>query len=280
METLIKTYYKQEKVSQESRWVESPLDLLIFIIDTLKSLPLAIDGKPMLMNSPTHAFILHPGWRPFNQGWQDSGFTYTWIRDNILIPGKEFYEDRTLSKEEQLALMERLSVLFQPLPRAKVSEFREELVKMKVKDPDVFLYAALPLIPRSQCKAVLQQLLDPFIFTTEFLEFPEFLTSHELQNIAKAYLFRSPSFTGDIHLAIADRARELGLAPQALIFADTNWANTYFAFVINPGTLELDLWRTDRTRFVGSPMESWRPWLTGQEKTPWTIFTNPTEYGN
>jgi len=280
METLIKTYYRHEKpIAQESRWVESELDLLIFIIDTLKSLPLSIDNKPMLMNSPTHAFILHPGWQQFCQGWQDSGFTYTWIRDNILTAGKEFYETIHLSKEEQLALMERLSVLFEPKARASITDFRSELVSMKVKDVDTFLYGALPLVPRGQCQAALQQLLEPWIFITETPEsLPDYLTSQELQNIAKAYLLRSLSFTGDIHQAIANRARELGLAPRPLLFADTNWTNNYFAFVVNPGTLELELWRMDRTGCVGFPMKEWKSWLTGQEKTPWVIYTNPVEY--
>lgn len=275
MDSLLKTYYCREKPPlQESRWVENPLDLLIFILETLKSLPLSKIGKRMLMNSPTHAFTLLPLEEPFCQGWRDSGFTYTWIRDNFLIPGREFYENIFLSKDEQRTLMQKLSLSFEPMARVYVSDFCQKLLEMGVKDADAFLYGALPLTPCDECQAVLQKLLEPWIFITDTpRSSPDYLTSCEIQEIAKLYLSKSASFTGDIHQAITHRARELKIAPIPLLFADTNWANIHFAFVVSPATLELELWRMDRTGFTGAPMTKWKPWLTGQEKAPWVIYT-------
>jgi hypothetical protein len=37
------------------------------------------------------------------------------------------------------------------------------------------------------------------------------------------------------------------------VFADTNWSNSYFSFVINPCTLNLEIWRTDKTGVHGFP---------------------------
>ncbi len=97
--TLLKTYFRREgSLSEEARWVESPQDLLIFLIETLKMLPPMITDpfvrdpeRRMLMTSPTHAFSLLPGQELFRQGWEERGFTYTWVRDQLINPGQEFY---------------------------------------------------------------------------------------------------------------------------------------------------------------------------------------------
>ena len=114
MTTLLKTYFKREKeMTEESRWVESPIDLLIFILDTLKALPpmvmdpyLSDASLGMLMHSPTHAFILLPGFELFKQGWHDRGFTYTWVRDECLYPRRDFCSKILLSFSQQQYLFE------------------------------------------------------------------------------------------------------------------------------------------------------------------------------
>lgn len=278
MDTLLKTYYRREGVlSQEGHWVESEVELLTLIIDTLKSLPPAIGDlylanpdKRMLIHSPTHAFILQPGWPLLRDGWQDTGFTYTWIRDNFLLAAQNFYDRHVLSPEEQRALLERLSLNFEPAAPLSVMEFRQKLPPNP--EIDSFLYSALPLIPRRSCQAALHKLLEPAVPKLPS-SLPDFLTSHELQNMAKASLA-----TPEAHQIIADRARALGLAPTPLLFGDTNWPNNYFAFVVSPGTRQLELWRVDRTGSVGFPMTNWKPFLNGTDKKPWVIYTNSNEY--
>ncbi len=91
--TLLQTYFCNEKpLSSESRWVDSPLDLLIFLIETMKKLPPKITNlyrdnpsRRMLMASPTHVFSFLPGQPLLVEGWEDPGFTYTWVRDRILL---------------------------------------------------------------------------------------------------------------------------------------------------------------------------------------------------
>jgi len=79
---------------------------------------------------------------------------------------------------------------------------------------------------------------------------------------------------------LLDAARSLGYAlPAPVLFADTNWMRDNFAFVVNPGTEELELWRVDDLGFIGTAMSQWSHWLNGTRKDiPWSIYTRPYEY--
>ena len=248
METLAKTYFAKEgPLHMESRHVEDPLDLCIFLLDTLKSLPPKITDrylndatKSMLIQSPSHAFLLKPGMPPFREGWQDRGFTYTWVRDNFILPMQEFYQR-------------------QPLPDL----------------PDPLLFQSLPLVPREQCQAVLQELLDPWKVTPVLPKnLPPVLTALEVKNLAKMHLQDQKI---DVHAKVAARARKIGLAPHLLFFADTNWLHNYFAFVVHPRTGKLDLWRVDRTGTVGAPMTAWSSAFSNKGH-PWTLYFDPADY--
>jgi hypothetical protein len=67
--------------------------------------------------------------------------------------------------------------------------------------------------------------------------------------------------------------------PEPCLFADTNWERDYFAFVVNPGNEQLELWRIDALGIKGEPIVSWDRYLYGVIKEPkWGIFLNPKEY--
>jgi hypothetical protein len=66
--------------------------------------------------------------------------------------------------------------------------------------------------------------------------------------------------------------------PTPLLFADTNWTNNFFGFVVNPGTGRFELWRLDKTLSQGVPMTEWKHWLNGSDRKTWSIFTRPYEY--
>jgi hypothetical protein len=228
MPTLLKTYFRREgEISEEKQWVESPTDLLIFILDTLKNLPasetdpfLRNRRKGMLMYSPTHAFILHPGWPFFMEGWQDSGFTYTWVRDQVIVPSQEHNAKVRISPEEQEAMAEQF----------------------------------------------VHQLHAPF--------FP-------FQEGASLKAFRSRMAECINHPSALDRLDSLlysRFSRRALPFADTNWVNTVFSFVVGPGTDQLELWMTDPTAQTGSPISSWKRWLDGTDQIPWGLYTHTTQY--
>ncbi len=249
METLIKTYAKRENpLTEEQRIVDSPSDLLTFLIDVLKSVP-AVD---MLMYSPTHAFILKPGFPIFKEAWQDRGFTYTWIRDQYLLPRQEYYaRQKTFGHGN----------LFQSLP---IIHKREWVGKaLELLENREFL----PFIEKQA------QFLAEMIPADIFME-----------NIFACVIATNskdaPSFPFDLYQTLVAKARAKGLlAPAPLIFADTNWTRDYFSFVVNPKNNELELWRVDYTGTKGSPMTIWNKWLDGSRKQPWGIYTKPYEYG-
>ncbi len=107
MGTLIRSYYKMEnKPNEVSRWVESPTELLVFLADSMKQLPQKIKdeyinqpNKSMLIHSPTHAFLLKPGFESFKRTWLTEGFTYTYVRDLVIAPMERFIRQMVLNDE-------------------------------------------------------------------------------------------------------------------------------------------------------------------------------------
>lgn len=317
MTTLLNTYYRLENpFLQEEKRIENTTELLIFFLDTLKSLPPRITqrflqdpAQGMLASSPSHAFILHPGSSFFLKGWQDNSFSYTWVRDEIIIPSRNFYEKMQLSSKEQAFLIERylnqlpLSLASSlkgrfslQLPFCSIVSFRNQLIDAFPSLPSIFqdgldayLYRSLPLVSFEKLKQTQEQLLDglPFAKLEKTLEQlgligREVFTSEEVKRIAKAsYLLAighqeaqdKSIFSFDLHAFIAQKAKENALAPPTpLLVADTNWTNYVFGFVVNPGTAELELWRLDRTLSYGVPMSQWRHWLNGSDKSPWVLY--------
>lgn len=114
--TLVSVYFKRDhKPTSVSRWVENTQELLIFLVDTVKQLPQNIlneyasnPKKSMLMYSPTHAFILKPGEKPFCDAWKSTNYSYTWVRDNLIFPLERFNESIVLTSDSVQYLVKRL----------------------------------------------------------------------------------------------------------------------------------------------------------------------------
>jgi hypothetical protein len=88
-------------------------ELFLFLIEFMKECPSRIQDeflkspeKGFLMQSPTHAFILRPGLKPFSNFWMDTGFSYTALRDEFFKPIQKFYRNKILSIDEQHRLFE------------------------------------------------------------------------------------------------------------------------------------------------------------------------------
>jgi hypothetical protein len=119
MPSLVSCYWKREqRPSEVSRWVENPMELLVFLIDTLKQIhpkdlqdALKIRNKSLLMHSPTHAFLLKPTIPLFMETWQQEAFTYTYVRDTIVRPMERFSDLMVLDEEMMRFLMDQLEVL-------------------------------------------------------------------------------------------------------------------------------------------------------------------------
>lgn len=256
MALLLQSYYQRESpVMEETSSIQDAQELLIFLLETLKSAPLASAHQKKLLSSPTHAFILHPQLEPFYSAWQADLFSYTWVRDKVLLRGKAFYEKITLSSSEQLFLLERLGIPFSQIAvidTCSIPVFRSQILQTTRIPSDVldaFLYESLPLTEvffvKIQVRAILSDLCDCSGTLDLFSEFEApFITAKELKDLAKAvYLLSAQSLFPPINLheSIAKRAEKLGISPPSpLIFADTNWSQFFFAFVINPGTYALD----------------------------------------
>ena len=313
MDTLLKMYYRHEgEVTEEGRWVDSATDLFTLVVDTLRGLPLSVEkqieeGKSLLMTSATHAFILCPNFFFLKQGWQSKTFTYSWVRDNIILPRKEFYSSMRLSLSEQSFLLEELLKRLPQgledrmkkavsLDQVTVKAFRDllfdavrEVYHHAEEKIDSFLYESLPLVERANGKREIAKLLfecdsSKVRDVLENLQEPAspFITAKTIREGATAcYLLcsSSPFFSFDLHKHLAEKAAEKRLAPPLpAVFADTNWTSNYFGFVVGPGSLELELWRLDPSGCQGVPMTPWNRYLDGTDRKPWKIYSRPFEY--
>ena len=224
MTTLLKTYYcRESEFTQEEKWVESESELLIFILDTLKSLPPRITdpylnrpSKGMLMTSPSHAFVLFPGQENLSKGWQENIFTYTWVRDEVFLPSQKFYADMRLKESAQefllsklcqklpLALSQYLDQVFRPKEKkVTVIEWRNQIIDLAKKHPksviplqtfidtlDSLLYQALPLVPGKEWKTLVARILSDKKNVDSVLEkFPDIpaplMTAQEIREASK-----------------------------------------------------------------------------------------------
>jgi len=191
MGSLVSSYFGREMMPHEvSRWVESPTELCVFLIDTVKQMSPKASGlfleepkKSLLIHSPTHAFLLKPGLPLFSQGWQSELYTYTWVRDEIITPSTLFVENLQLDGAMIDNLLERLAsklplqyrlpfkLACKHLPRRmRCSEFRRQVVNiledkpfnqplggvpLESADVDGLLYSLLPMMDETLfCKAV------------------------------------------------------------------------------------------------------------------------------
>lgn len=186
MGSLVSSYWKREQPPTDiSRWVENPAELLVFLVDTMKTMPPKIAAefesnpkKSLLIHSPTHAFLLKPGLRPFMDLWKSPEFTYTHIRDTLIKPAENFVSRISLTQDMAQYLIEQLTkkvpVNFQYYFRqtfayvpvgVSPAELRHHLVHVMAKERglafgrvlsadeiDSFLYTHLPLFPGKELK--------------------------------------------------------------------------------------------------------------------------------
>lgn len=272
--------------------------------------------KGMLMTSPSHAFVLLPGQERFCQGWQEEIFTYTYVRDEIFLPSQRFYAEMRLNSAEQSFLLNAfceqlppqighyLNQVISPMDKKiSIVDWRnkvlETLCQHTKANPlqkqalsnglDAYLYQVLPLTSGKEWKVLVRRILSDRMddkVENVLRLFPDapcpFMTAAEIREAAKGcYLLaeKSIALSFDLHQYLAHHSRFVGNAqPTSLLFADTNWTNYFFGFVVNPGTMRLELWRLDRTLSRGVPMSQWKHWLNGIDRKSWSIFTHPFEY--
>ncbi len=146
MSTLVSAYFRRaEKPTEVERWVENEVELCAFLIDSIKQLPpkssevfLKYPNKSLLMHSPTHAFLLKPGFEKYKEGWTSDQYTYSWIKHEYMEPITRFYEMYYLDQEVMRDVIDkvyhtipidfrpRFMQIFQTLPyRLSIREFHD-----------------------------------------------------------------------------------------------------------------------------------------------------------
>jgi hypothetical protein len=333
MGSLVSCYFGREQLPTDiSRWVENPMELFVFLVDTIKQIPPKLSesyirdpSRALLMHSPTHAFLFRAGFAKFREAVMQDALSYIWIRDQIVKP-MERAIDRIVLDEEKMNFL--INLLASNIPESfrfyfkkvfshihgemSAKEFREFVVETMEKENgltmrespilaeeeiDSRLYEYLPLLPVNKLSESLKEILRKLPNLPSDIEInfstawenvststgEQFVTSQTLQNICKAFLnliLEKTSSSIDYSREIARVAIELDLAlPAPVSFADTNWVHDDFAFVVNPGSGKLELWRFDPSGRHGRPMVQWNQWLNGSRKDiPWGIYTRPHEY--
>ena len=279
MQTFLQGYYSRTSSFTEKSVQPSSEEELLEFLSSIHS------KKPLLMHSPTHAFVFQP-------------FSELAFWQQAVEKGKKFWLSQRFSEEMQ----ERIVHLFiEKLPHKEqglflhawkntsfadtVFAFRASLLQSfgaikgsKVKDPisfvDSFLYETLPLLPIDLAKEMAAQM--------SLHSLPRqnaYISSFELQQRVKwERMQQQIFFAEDIEMRQVRKARDLGFAyPEPLLFADTNWAGWYFGWVVGPSGL-LELWRLNRTATRGFPMTGWKRHFTDGSKDLWTVLANADEY--
>ena len=130
MSTLVSAYFRRDDMPTENeRWVESPVELLAFLLDTLKQIgvgklaPFLDDKKKsLLMHSPTHAFLLKPGLAPFCDGWTKEIYAYSWIKHFFLEPAELFWKSIWIEEDQSKELINELYEKVPPDFRPRFSQ--------------------------------------------------------------------------------------------------------------------------------------------------------------
>ncbi len=311
MDGLLKSYYSASgDFDVASTNIADSRDLFKFLANTLRSANLdpKLD-RLVLMNSPTHAFILHPFESRFQEGW-NAADPLSWLDAELTGKTREFLFGMQLNAWEIERLIKAFSLFLptyirQPFceaaqfPGGTIAEFRQnlamassEIFKMHAGAAgalvDAILYKELPfsmpdkivdildLLPIDEIKPKCHELLSRQNYP------PELLSASDLQKQVCALLVKAHEevfFKDNMHELISRAARKLKLAyPEPVIFADTNWTNNNFAFVCNPVSFETQVWRMNLSNSFGSPMIEWQNWLNGSQESIWKIYKTPAEY--
>jgi len=312
MGSLVSCYFHlDQKPTESARWVENPMELLVFLIDTIKQIPPKMmddfikgSRKSMLIHSPTHAFLLKPTYKVFEEAWQNETFTYTWARDQIVKPMERAIDMISLEEDTMTFLMEQLANLVPDDYRhyfkktftrfyGKMTpvEFRNHIVEtmehekglqsrgmtvLAPEDIDSLLYSLLPLFPSYQLKEKLEQV---------FLRIPSL--SKEKRNILLEIFDELPSTIGSEKFSGASTLQEVAKALLCLASMETSSKENYPALIAEaarecsyalpkPIAVADTNWMKDDFGFVVSPgtgkLEFWRLDALRTSGAPMTIW--------
>lgn len=315
--TLVSCYFcLDNKPTESSRWVENPMELAVFLVDCVKGLSNEFQEsfvqnreRSLLVHSPTHAFLLKPGYSLFEKCWRAKEFTYTWMRDQVFRPMEYFLDRLYIDADHMRFVTERLT---QEVPEShrhyfrqtflniggamRVMDYRQHLVDtMEITqglqlsrrsvlasvDIDSLLYRILPLFPSYKLKERVEYIISQLPEVDAKMR--EALMFH-LDAIAGKY--------GAQQLITADGLQSIVKAMLSLI-----WGKTFVSRDLSRAIAEIAQkeqfamprplifadtnWVKDYFAFLISPgtgkLELWRVDYTGSNGAPmsdWTQWLN------
>lgn len=195
-----------------------------------------------------HRFSLMPGHPKFVAAWNTPQEGEEWIREKLLLPGQKVASSE-ISNSVRAFIEEAM--------------FRKKEVNIS-KTERLALLQALKKIP------------SPSHYQTYRKEYMQILArsrnwSQEKLDILAQALDKLLFETLDPH-------RKSLLIQTSITFADTNWSlnknDLHFAFIVNPGTGEIEMWQTDSKNVSFTPLNQ-NEWVIGQswEIPSSTLFT-------
>jgi len=289
METLMQAYCgKDQPFAESSLAPHSEAELLAFLFKEE-------ENRPLLMRSPTHAFIFYPELLRSRAGRRKA-----FPKEN---PNDEMQEHLSHLLSERLPALERalfLHLFRQKPPSGSLNAFRLHLIDAMqgIKNPnlknrtalvDSLLFENHPLVRLDEAKervacvlqsiaSISKQQSDPFLKKWEGI----YKGPYEIYQKALLLILeigQSPISQTDWEMKIADCMRDLSFCdPNPLLFADTNWSGWFFGFLQNPATGQLELWRLNRTAMQGFPMTDWKEWLNEKNSSPWFLLKEPLSF--
>lgn len=115
----------------------------------------------------------------------------------------------------------------------------------------------------------------------QFIPKLSLLSSQDIRHVMMGILMKSYRriyFEEDLFLRLTTAMRHHQLSyPAPLLFGDTNWAYSYFGFILHPGTQKIDLWKFNYVGLQGYPLENTQELFAVSQ--PWTLYANPIDYG-
>jgi hypothetical protein len=319
MDHLVSAYFGlEEKPSQVSRSLESPYELMMFAIDTVKNMPAKYQGifhkgseRSLLMHSPTHAFLLKPGFSLFYEAWHSSVYSSSWVGQYFARPGLNELESMKLTQNGMHYLFDQLKVRLKlETPSGLLSDFPEGITPMEFRrlllqkmphhqlhlasEIDAVLFSNLPLLEEKDVPGHLlalferlEELPDAAPWLKEYLKdnaYPKLpfgvISSQRFRQGALnllAYYLNRDSASLDYQERFLKIMRSLQLAlSEPFLFADSNWSSYHFACLVSPGTGLLELWLVDFSQSEGRPMPDW--FAASFANRTWGVYVDPSQY--
>lgn len=288
MQNLVQAYYSRAVPLTESPFFpKSALDLLRILSKEKKN-------GDMLIHSPTHAFVLRLDLLPEkaeSKAEENFAAVKKWkcgeaIQEHIAHTLSEKLPDSQKSLFLHLFRKKHTAQTGAELRAALLDTLQTVRGKPDYGLVDSHLYEQIFLLKGEEIREALSAILHPLqnkkISQAISRVKKSFMGAYELHQTAKSIVLEAidmPYASVDWDEKIASQIRRLGISyPHLLLFADTNWSGWFFAFVTNPFTGQLELWRLNRIGSQGYPMNDWKQWLTPANKTPWIVLPRQSEY--